>query len=340
MGIDMVMIAQAMVDGYAKVDNTFLARNGLVPGGAKVVSPKDAGRLEAEVAGMTHASTLRGKEPGGMSYVAGGSAANTAITMGMLGAHVAFFGPTGNDDAGIVFHNDMASAGILCFHPTIPGGATGRCLVFVPPGGDRSMVASPGISGEIAGEEVIAGMCGHARLCFCEGFLFSYPGAVSVMKAAAEAARSGGGQVVMSLGAAWCAAANRDAMRDFMENRADIILGNEGELMALYGTQDLQQAVRMLMASGKTAAITRGGEGAFVISGGVLHIIPPPEAEVVDTTGAGDNFAAGFLYGLLDGLSPQHAGRCGAALAGEAISHVGARPQRNPRQVLGPVLQP
>ena len=200
------------------------------------------------------------------------------------------------------------------------------------------MVASPGISGDISETVIPAGLCEQARLCFCEGFLFSFPKAIAVMQKAAAATRRGDGKVVLSVGAAWCAAANQKEMMDFVENHADIVLANEAEVMALLDVPDFGSALAIWQQMGKTVVITQGSKGAVVVSGGSIYTIPSQASQVVDTTGAGDSFAAGFLNGLLDGMDVLQAGAWGAALAAEVVGHVGARPKRHPKQVLG--IQP
>ena len=312
---DVVGIGNAIVDLLVEVDDAAIARRGLTKG---VMTLVDAAQASAHLAAV---------EP--RLKRSGGSAANTMVGVASLGGRSAFRGKVGDDDLGRHFVSDLREAGVKC-GDVAPSSAdtTGLCLVLVTPDHDRTMATFLGASATLGPDDVHAPTIAGARIVYLEGYLWDPPPAMEAFRKAAAIAHGADRQVALSLSDSFCVERHRAAFQRLVAEEVDILLGNEQELLALYQAPDLDTALARLPARCVTAAITRAAQGSIVLSCGERRSVPAVAVDrVVDTTGAGDLYAAGFLHGLAHGRSPEECGRLGALAAAEVISHFGARPE-------------
>ena len=321
--LDILGIGNAIVDVQARAENDFLIERGLDKGSMRLI---DAGEAEALYAAMG---------PGVES--SGGSAANTCAVAAALGARVGYLGKVAADPLGQVFAHDIRAAGVR--FPTAPldGGApTARCLILVTPDGQRTMNTFLGAAVHFAEADVDAAEVSGAGILYLEGYLFDPPAAQAAFRAAARAAHAAGRRVALTLSDPFCVHRHRDAFREFVRKEADILFANEAEILALYETEDFAEAARRAGEEVALAALTRSERGSVLVSGDARHeIAAAPVARVVDTTGAGDAYAAGVLAALARNLPLPECGRWGSVAAAEVIGHFGARPQADLRLLLG-----
>ena len=312
---DVVGIGNAIVDIIGRCDDAFLAAHGRVKGSMQLV---DAPTVEQLCGAMG---------PG--TEISGGSAANTTAGIASFGGKAAFIGKTATDQFGEVFRHDIRAIGVTFDTPPAAGGEpTGRCLILVTPDGQRTMNTFLGISPRLGSGEVDAGLIRSARIVYLEGYLFDRPEAKAAFRQAAEIAAAAGRQVALSLSDAFCVDRHRVEFLDLVRSSVDILFANEAEVTSLYETTSFEEAARHAQADTRLAALTRSEKGSVVLSGGQAIEIPAaPVVKVVDTTGAGDLYAAGFLLGVARGLDVETAGRLGSLAAAEIISHIGARPE-------------
>jgi sugar/nucleoside kinase (ribokinase family) len=316
--LDILGIGNAIVDVQARADDSFLEAQGLAKGGMRLV-------------GAEAAEALYGRMGPGVES-SGGSAANTCAVAASLGARVGFLGKVAADALGEVFAHDIRAAGV--HFPTTPlqakgeGSApTARCLILVTPDGQRTMNTFLGACVHFAGEDVDAAEVGRAKVVYLEGYLFDPPAAQSAFHAASRAAHAAGRKVALTLSDPFCVERHRQAFRRFVREEADILFANESEILSLYETDDFEVAAATLRQEVSLAALTRSERGSVILSGEARHEVAAVPTRVVDTTGAGDAYAAGFLAALTRGLALPECGRWGAVAAAEVISHFGARPQ-------------
>ena len=264
----------------------------------------------------------------------GGSVANSCAVAAGLGARVGYLGKVASDGLGDVFAHDIRAAGV--HFPTAPleGGApTARCLILVTPDAQRTMSTFLGACVHLSAADVDFAEVARAQVVYLEGYLFS--GAQDAFRAAAAAAHAAGRKVALSLSDGFCVDMNRDAFRHFVREHTDILFANEPEILSLYQTTDFAQAADQARSEVAIAALTRGAHGSVVVAGPDSHQIDAASTRVVDTTGAGDAYAAGFLAAHTRGLGLAEAGRWGSICAAEVISHFGARPQADLRALVG-----
>ncbi|HWH34117.1 MAG TPA: adenosine kinase [Acidimicrobiales bacterium] len=315
---DVVGIGNALVDVLAPVDDAFLVEHGLVKGSMALV---DAGTGRALYEAM-----------GPAVEVSGGSAANTMAGLASLGSRVAFVGRVAGDQLGEVFTHDIRAAGVA-FDPRPAGGGsspTGRSLIVVSGDGQRTMSTLLGASSELGPDDVDEALVAGARITYLEGYLFDRPPAREAFDKAAAAAHRAGRQVAVSLSDSFCVERFRDEFRALVDSQADILFANEDELRLLSGHDDFGEALASVEELCPLVVATRGAAGSTVVAGGTrFEVAAAPVHRVVDTTGAGDLYAAGFLHGLSAGLDPPSCGRLGALAAAEVIGHLGARPERS-----------
>jgi fructokinase len=311
---DILGIGNAIVDVVAPAPDSFLVRHAMHKGAMALI---DAATADALYAAM----------PPGIES-SGGSAANTCAVAAALGARTAYLGRVADDTLGAIFRHDIAQAGV--FYPTPPaaGGApTARCLILVTPDGQRTLNTYLGACVGFTEADVDESLVADCAITYLEGYLFDPPAAQTAFRRAAAAARAAGRRVALSLSDPFCVDRHRGAFRDLMRGAVDIVFANEAELCALYEANTLDDAVAQVRTEVALAAVTRGAEGSLVVQGAdTLHIAAAP-ARVVDTTGAGDAYAAGFLAGLAAGRSLAACGRLGSIAAAEVIGHFGGRPQ-------------
>jgi len=315
--IEVVGIGNAIVDVLAEVDDAEVSGLGLRKGAMTLVDAERGRALRDSVEPKMRRS--------------GGSAANTMVGIASLGGSAAFLGKVGDDELGRLFAADLAGAGVSFGDvPPSTTDATGMCLVLVTPEGERTMATFLGASACLGPEDVDAALVASARILYLEGYLWDPPPAMEAFRRAAEIAHRADRDVALTLSDPFCVERHRDAFRTLVAEHVDVLLANEHELLALYEAADLDAAIDQLRRAGRcaTAAITRSAKGSIVLAGGRRHDIPAePVDRVVDTTGAGDLYAAGFLHGLATGRPPDECAHIGSIAAAEVIGHFGARPE-------------
>ncbi len=313
--LDVVGIGNAIVDVIATADDEFLSRHAMTKGAMMLV---DEARAEAIYADMG---------PGSIS--SGGSVANTIAGIASLGGKTGYIGKVRNDVLGDAFRHDITAVGATFRTPaTTEGPTTARCLIFVTPDAQRTMNTFLGACVTLVPADIDAELIRSAAITYLEGYLYDEKDAQLAFVLAAEIAHAAGRKVSLSLSDAFCVNRHRDAFLHLVEHHVDILFANESEIEALFETTDIETAVAKLRRIVHLAAITRGTQGSLVITQhDVIEIAAAPVAHVVDTTGAGDLYAAGFLYGLTSGASMRACGELGSLAAAEVVSHVGARPQ-------------
>lgn len=316
---DVVGIGNALVDVVTHVDDDFLKLQDLAKGTMKLV---DSGT----------ADHLYGKLPPGVE-VSGGSCANTMASIASLGGKGAYIGRVRDDYFGKVFRHDMDAIGVTFSNqPIADGPATGRCLVLVSPDAQRTMCTDLGAASGLTSSDLNPGVIQNSRVTYLEGYLFDRPEAQRAFVRAAEYAHDSGYKVAISLSDPFCVDRHRDAFRSLVADHIDILFANEEEIMSLYKVDVFDDSIQMLHKHGDVdiACLTRSAKGSVIIQGDEVHVIDAePVREVIDTTGAGDSYAAGFLYGYTQGLNLGQCGRIAAICAAEVISHNGARPEVN-----------
>jgi sugar/nucleoside kinase (ribokinase family) len=254
----------------------------------------------------------------------------------MLGVRTAFVGRVRDDQLGQVFTHDIRAAGVrFDTAPATDGPETAVCMVMVTPDAHRTMCTHLGASIELGPDDVDEALVRDSAVLYLEGYLWDPPGAREAMRRAIHIAKDEGRAVALSLSDPFAVDRHRADFLDLVDNDVDILFANEHELTSLYGTDDLDRAFNEVMPLVKVAACTRGEHGAVIVGDGETHVIPAePAGQVVDTTGAGDLFAAGFLAGWTQGRNLHDCGRMGAVAAAEVISHLGARPEADLRALV------
>jgi sugar/nucleoside kinase (ribokinase family) len=314
---DVVAIGNAIVDVLAQADDAFLAREGMTKGSMQLMfSPEDADALYAKMG--------PGRE------VSGGSAANTVAGIAALGGACGFIGQVADDELGAIFAHDIRSLGIQFDTAVRPGApTTARCLIFVTPDGQRTMNTFLGASQYLPEAALDRDLIADGAILYLEGYLWDPEEPRAAMRAAIEVARKAGRKVAFTLSDIFCISRHGDDFRTLIaDGLIDILFANENELTALAQTEDFDAAVAKIAPQVTTLVATRSEKGAIAISDGEqASVAAEPIERVVDTTGAGDLFAAGFLHGQARGQDLATSLKLGAICAGEIISHVGARPQ-------------
>jgi sugar/nucleoside kinase (ribokinase family) len=320
--LDVVGIGNAIVDVIARADEDFLAREGLVKGTMTLI---DGARAEALYAMM-----------GPAIEASGGSAGNTMAGLASLGGIGAYIGKVRDDFLGGVFRHDITAIGVRFETPAATRGpATARCLILVTADGQRTMNTYLGACVELGPEDIVPEPIAAAQVSYLEGFLFDPPQAQQAFRKAAAIAHGAGRKVALSLSDPFCVGRHREAFRQLVRREVDILFANEAEICSLYETEDFDEAASAVRGQVEIAALTRSEKGSLVIAGEAEHhVMSVPVPQVVDTTGAGDLYASGFLFGLTRGLPLPICGRIGSLCAAEIISHVGARPERKLSQLV------
>ena len=314
---DVLAVGNAIVDVLAHADDGFLDRHGMVKGSMALIDDAVVHDLYADM--------------GPAVEISGGSAANTAAGLASLGGRAAFVGKIADDQLGEVFTHDIRATGVR-FAPLAPlqgGPSTARCLILVTPDAQRTMNTYLGASAHISPADVDPSEVAAAAVTYCEGYLWDQPDAKAAILAAMDAARAAGRRVAFTLSDSFCVDRHRAEFLDLAEGRVDVLFANEAEICSLYEVDDFDAAAERVAGHVDLACLTRSEKGSVVITsaGERLAVPAAPVARVVDTTGAGDLFAAGFLFGLTAGRDLETCARLGALAAAEVISHVGARPE-------------
>jgi sugar/nucleoside kinase (ribokinase family) len=313
--LDVVGIGNAIVDVLANADDSFLKTHGLAKGAMTLI---DAARAEALYAVMG---------PG--VEMSGGSAGNTMAGIASLGGAGAYIGKVREDQLGQVFRHDWTAFGVrFSTAPATSGAATARCLILVTPDAQRTMNTFLGACVELGPEDIDDALVAGAQVTYLEGYLFDPPRAKDAFRKAARIAHGAGRRVALSLSDPFCVGRHRAEFRTLLEEHVDILFANEAELCAMFETTDFAAAVAAVRPLCEVAACTRSEKGSVVVAGRDTHVIDAaPVARVVDTTGAGDLYASGFLFGLTHGLGLERSGKLGSLCAAEVIGHFGARPE-------------
>ncbi|MEM1382567.1 MAG: adenosine kinase [Pseudomonadota bacterium] len=312
--IDVVGIGNALVDVLSKVTDDFLNENGVDKG---VMTLIDTARA-AELYGRMGAAT----------EISGGSGANTIAGLAGLGATAAYVGKVKDDQLGRIFAHDIRALGAGFDTPLAPPETeieTGRCLVLVSPDGERSMNTYLGVSEALGPNDIDPDLMARADWLYLEGYRFDGAASHEAFAKAIDATKAAGGRCSVTLSDPFCVDRHRDAFRHMIAADIDLLFANEHEIVSLYQASDLDAALRACAGDVSFAAITVGERGAMVIEEGVIRHVPTDPVEIVDATGAGDLFAAGFLHALCRGADAVDAAHLGSACAGAVISHMGAR---------------
>lgn len=312
---DVAAIGNAIVDVIAPADEAFIVSQGLTRGAMTLVDEARGRQLYDRMAPGVETS--------------GGSAANTVAGLASLGARTAFLGKVADDQLGEVFAHDLRAMGTHFPSQALVGGpATARCLVNVTPDGQRTMCTFLGASVEFRDEDIDPAVIERSGIVYLEGYLFDAEPARRAFAKAAGLARAAGRMIALTLSDGFVVERHRAALLGFITSQVDLLFANEAEALALFETEDLAVALDGVRQRTRLAAVTRSEKGSFLLSDGdVLSIPAVPVEKVVDTTGAGDQYAAGVMYGLVRGRPLEVCGRLGALAAAEVISHYGPRPQ-------------
>jgi sugar/nucleoside kinase (ribokinase family) len=313
--LDVVGIGNALVDVLSQEGDDFLAAQGLIKGAMQLVDEPRARELYAAM--------------GPAIEVSGGSAANTIVGVASFGGRAHYVGKVRDDQLGEVFSHDLRAVGVGYSTPAARSGpSTGRCLIVVTPDAQRTLTTYLGASSQLGPADVDRDLIARAAILYLEGYLFDRPEAQRAFRVAAEMAHAAGRTVALTLSDPFCVDRHRDAFLELVEHHVDILFANEAEIRALYRVADFDAALQQVRRHCAVAALTRSERGSVVVAGDEVHVIDAhPIKPVVDTTGAGDLYAAGFMVGLSRGLDLARCGRLGSLAAAEVISHVGARPQ-------------
>ncbi len=320
--LDILGIGNAIVDVLTRAEDAFIAAQGMAKGGMTLIDAAAAERIYAAMGPGVESS--------------GGSAGNTCAVAAALGARVGYLGKVADDALGQVFAHDIRAAGVrFPSQPLVGGAPTARCLILVTPDAQRTMNTFLGACVAFGPEDVDAAEVASAAVTYMEGYLFDPPAAQEAFRKAAKIAHGAGRKVSLTLSDAFCVGRHRAAFRDLVQHEVDILFANESELLSLYETEDFAAALAAVRAEVGLAAVTRSEKGSVIVAGSATVEVAAVPTKVVDTTGAGDAYAAGFLAAHAKGLPLAECGRWGSVAAAEAISHFGARPQTDLKALVG-----
>ncbi len=313
--LDVVGIGNAIVDVLVQTDDAFLMQHSLQKGGMALIDEQQAEAL--------YTASGPGLE------TSGGSVANTMVGISQLGGRAGFIGRVKDDQLGGIFSRDIRAVGARFDTPAATSGAkTARCLIYVTPDAERTMCTFLGASTQLEPDDLDLSMVSDTKVLYLEGYLWDSPAAKRAFIAAAEACRAANGQVALSLSDGFCVDRHRDSFLDLVNGHVDVLFANEVEIKSLYQTDDFDAALESVRGSCSVIAITRGSQGSVVLSGdqrwdiGIVGL-----GDLIDTTGAGDLYAGGFLHGYTQGESLERCGNLGAICAGQIVTQLGARPQ-------------
>lgn len=317
---DVVAIGNAIVDVLAHAEDSFLSARNLPKGGMVLIDEAAADALYDEMGPAIESS--------------GGSAANTAAGLASLGSRTAYIGKVSDDTLGRVFRHDIKAIGVDYAVPPLPldgnNPATARCMVLITPDAERTMSTFLGACTTLRPDDIDEDLIRAGKVLYVEGYQWDQPKAKDAIMRAVLCAKEADRQVALSLSDPFCVDRHRGEFRDLVEGFVDILFCNEAEARALYQVDDTESAIAALAGAVDIAAVTLGARGSAIITAnGVERVAAEPVAKVVDTTGAGDLYAAGFLHGLVRGSAPAECARLGHIAAGEIISHVGPRPAQS-----------
>ena len=322
--LDVLAVGNAIVDVIAQADDALVAEAGLVKGSMRLI-------------GEAEALSLHGRMTGARE-ISGGSAANTAFGIAAMGGRAGFIGQVGRDRLGNLFTEELRAGGVDYVTPPEPSGTpTARCLILVTDDAQRSMCTFPGAAHQLSAEAIDPRQVADAGILYLEGYLWDSPTAREAMEQAIAFAHAAGRKVAVTPSDIACISREHDRFTQLIgDGKVDMLFLNEVELAALAGTEDHEEALAGLSAQVELLVVTRGCEGAVAIHRGERVSAPAePVVRVVDTTGAGDLFAAGFLFAHSRGQPLADCLRLGAIAAAEVISHLGARPEADLKMLIG-----
>lgn len=310
---DITGIGNAIVDYLLQTDDAFLSRHDMPKGAMSLIDADSATRLTAAMAGGFTAS--------------GGSVANSCAVAAALGARVAFLGKVGGDEMGAIFRREIAASGVHYATPPLTTPIpTARCLILVTPDGQRTMNTYLGAGGEFSLHDLDETIIAASSVTYLEGYLFDPPAAQAAFAEAARMARAAGQRTALSLSDAFCVDRHRDGFRRLIAEGVDILFANEAEVCSLYQCNEFADAAARAARDIPLAVLTKSEQGSVILQGGQRVEVAAMPTAVVDTTGAGDAYAAGFLAGFTRGATLAEAGALGARAAALTISRIGARP--------------
>lgn len=314
---DVLAIGNAIVDVIASADEAFLAGLSISKGSFRLISMEEADSLYRQMG--------PGRE------ISGGSAANTVAGVAALGGRAAFVGRVADDQLGRIFAHDIRASGVVFASRPAQGGLpTAQCLILVTPDAQRTMSTYLGCSQELCPEDIDAEAVRAARISYFEGYLWDRPNQQAAIRLASEIARAAGRKTALTLSDVFCVEGHRGAFIDLLSDQIDIVFANENEARALFQTDELESAIEGFAARNVLAVVTRSEKGAVVVNGEERIAVPAAKAkQVLDTTGAGDLFAAGFLAGHSQGRPLRECAIMGTIAAAEVIEHFGARPEED-----------
>jgi sugar/nucleoside kinase (ribokinase family) len=313
---DVLGIGNAIFDVLVKTDEAFLAAHGMTKGSMALIDEARAAAIYRDMGPATEMS--------------GGSAANTIVGLASLGARAAYVGKVKDDQIGRMYAHDIRAAGVAFgTRPASAGPATGCSYILVTGDGERTMNTYLGAAQDLSAADIDPNEIAAARIVYLEGYLWDPKEAKDAFVKASKVAHEAGRQVALTLSDAFCVDRYRDEFVELMRSGiVDVIFANEAELHSLYQTSDFDTALKALRSDARLGVVTRSEKGCVVASrDGVIAVPAFPIERIVDTTGAGDLFAAGFLFGLVRDTGYENAGKLGALAAAEIIQHIGARPQ-------------
>ncbi len=319
---DVLGIGNAIVDVLSRTDEAFLGQHGLVKGSMMLI---DEERAESLYDAM-----------GPAIEVSGGSCGNTMAGIASFGGKGAYIGKVRNDQLGTVFGHDLKSIGVAFDTPKARSGpSTARCLILITPDAQRTMNTYLGACTGLGPSDIDPALVGSAAVTYVEGYLWDAPAAKQAVLKAFEAAHAQDRLVSITLSDSFCVHRYRDEFRDLVRTRIDILFGNEAEIKALYQVESFDEAMEAVRREARIAVLTRSEKGSVVVKGSETWAVPAsPATRIVDTTGAGDLYAAGFLFGFTHGKPLAECARLGGVAAAEVISHVGARPEQALRELI------
>jgi sugar/nucleoside kinase (ribokinase family) len=319
---DVIGVGNAIVDVLSPTEDAFLQEHGLDKGMMTLIDTERARALyDAMGSGVE---------------VSGGSAANTLAGLASLGGRAAYIGKVRDDTLGGVFHHDINAIGVdYRTPPATDGETTARCLIFVTPDAQRTMQTYLGISVHLGPDDIDEGAIRESQITYLEGYLFDPPEAKKAFVKAAEIAHAAGRKVALTLSDPFCVDRHRAEFLHLISGHVDIVFANEEETKALFEADDFDAALQQMRGHCDIAALTRSEKGSVIVAGDEVHVVDAaPVDRVIDTTGAGDLFAAGFLFGLTQGRDLAACGRIGGLAAAEIIGHYGARPEVSLKNLL------
>ncbi len=317
---DVLTIGNAIVDVIGKVDDAFVSRENLVKGSMNLIDEARAEELYAHMGPAIERS--------------GGSAGNTAAGIASFGGSAAYFGKIRNDQLGTIYRHDMRSLGVNFETPALlEGPATARSFILVTPDGERTMNTYLGACVELTKQDIDAATVRDSRVTYMEGYLFDKPQAKEAFRSASKIARSHNRLTSITLSDSFCVERHRSDFHELITKSIDIVFANESEIKSLYQTQNFEGAMDAIRRDCKVAVLTRSEKGCVVVRGEeTIEVKAHPVGQVVDVTGAGDLFAAGFLFGFTRDMALKRCAELGSLAAAEVIEHVGARPDVSLRE--------